>query len=88
MQRHTRCCFVQLEVLRAEVPEIVREDDGLIISFRTGLIPKFRDKVYILRRNGKNVVVFSRRFERTHILELREEVGHREQRLRRKQEPA
>lgn len=88
MQRHARCRFVQLEVLRAEVPEIVREDDGLIISFRASLVPQFRDKVDILRSDGKIVVVFSTYFEQTHILELREEVGHREQRSRRRQEPA
>jgi hypothetical protein len=38
LHREDRGCFIDFDVLRPKMPEVVREDDRLVESFRAGFV--------------------------------------------------
>jgi hypothetical protein len=45
LERQGRRCFVDLDVLRSEVPELVGVDDGKVVAFGAGLISYVRNEM-------------------------------------------
>ena len=47
LQGQGRCSAVDLNILRAEAPEVIREDNWKVVALRSRYIPLARNKMYI-----------------------------------------